>query len=226
MGERKVGVIDDAHCLNEHGQNALLKTLEEPPGRSVLVLVATHPALVLPTVRSRCQVVRLEPLPVAAVARVLEAQGVAPASARELAPLGEGAPGRALALQGEDEAEARRRLLTALPELGRLPADQLSALAQHLARGPVDGPLAAATAWYRDALQTALCGEELPLRNPAAAEGVRAAAATRAPTLLLRQLAAVCDTIQDLGRNANRMLALETMLLTLRDLERGPRDDG
>ena len=48
MAARKVAIIDGADTLNEHGQNALLKTLEEPPGASVLVLVATRVSLLLP----------------------------------------------------------------------------------------------------------------------------------------------------------------------------------
>src|SRR4030095_11980220 len=47
MASRKVAVIDDAECLNEHGQNALLKTLEEPPGASVQLLLASQAALLL-----------------------------------------------------------------------------------------------------------------------------------------------------------------------------------
>src|SRR4029077_11461968 len=90
MTARKIGLVDDAHCLNEHGQNALLKTLEEPPGASVLLLVASSAALVLPTVRSRCQVVRLDPLPTAAVARVLVTRGLPVERAGQLAALAEG----------------------------------------------------------------------------------------------------------------------------------------
>src|SRR2546428_751035 len=90
MAARKVGVLDDAHCLSEQAQNALLKTLEEPPGSAVLVLVASSAALLLPTVRSRCQVVRLEPLPAAEAVRVLAASGVPAEQAGELAALAEG----------------------------------------------------------------------------------------------------------------------------------------
>ncbi len=220
MAGRKVGVIDDAHCLNEHGQNALLKTLEEPPGSTVLVLIATYPSLLLPTVRSRCQLVRLDPLPADAVVRVLEARGVPAERARLLAPLAEGSPGQALLLDGDDERRARDRMLADLPRLGTLTAREVSDLAQEVSRGSIDAALAAATAFYRDVLQTALLGDALPLRNPTTADGVRATAARLSSEALLRQLAVVCDTIADLGKNANRMLSIETMLLWLREIER------
>ena len=221
MAERKVAVIDGAHELNEHGQNALLKTLEEPPGASVLLLLATTPALVLPTVRSRCRLVRLDPLPLEDVTRVLEAQGVAVERARGLAALAEGCPGRALALDGEAQTRARDLILARLPGLHALTAGEVSQLAQELSRELPEAALAATVSWYRDVLQTALVGDALPLRNPDAGPAVHATAGRSSPTTLLRQLEGVCDTIVALERNANRMLALETMLLWLRDLDRG-----
>ena len=223
MAARKVGILDEAHCLNEHGQNALLKTLEEPPGAAALVLIAPSAALLLPTVRSRCQVVRLDPLPPDAVARVLEAHGV-PADRRgPLAALAEGSPGRALALDGEEQTRARERVLDALPRLRDLPAHEVSKVAQDVSRGEIDAALTAALGWYRDVLETRVVGEALPLRNPGSAAAVREAASRLSPTALLRGLEVVCDTIADLEKNANRMLSIETMLLSLREIERGPR---
>ena len=221
MAQRKVALVDGAHELNEHGQNALLKTLEEPPGASVLVLLAASAALVLPTVRSRCQLIRLDPLPAAAVARVLEARGLDLERARRLAPLAEGGPGRALALDDEDEMRARALVLERLPELARLDAAEVSQLAQEMARESLDAALAATVAWYRDVLQVRLVDDALPLRNPDVAAAVRRAAAGTTTEDLLRQLEGVCDTILALERNANRVLALETMLLWLRDVARG-----
>ena len=97
LGGRKVAVIDDADDLNEEGANALLKTLEEPPPRSVLILIGTTPAKQLPTIRSRCQLVRFRPLQPESVASLLVSKGYVsdPAEARRLAELGEGSVGRA-----------------------------------------------------------------------------------------------------------------------------------
>ena len=155
------------------------------------------------------------------MARVLETHGLPPERARSLAALAEGAPGRALALEGEEIARVHERLLPALDTLRDVPAAAISSLAQELARGPLDAALSAVVAWYRDVLQTALVGDELPLRNPSFAPAVRTAAARLSPAARLRQLEVVCDTLDGLGRNANRMLAVETMLLWLREVERG-----
>jgi len=58
----RVVVIDEAHALNRHGQNAILKILEEPPPRALILMTATAPGALLPTIRSRCRILPLEPL--------------------------------------------------------------------------------------------------------------------------------------------------------------------
>jgi DNA polymerase-3 subunit delta' len=73
---RRVALIDDAETLNDESGNALLKTLEEPPPNSVLILIATSPDLLLPTIRSRCQVVAFQPLSADNVRQLLLCEGV------------------------------------------------------------------------------------------------------------------------------------------------------
>ena len=63
MGGRRIAIIDDADLLNDAGANCLLKTLEEPPPHSVLILIGTSPARQLPTIRSRCQLIRFRRWP-------------------------------------------------------------------------------------------------------------------------------------------------------------------
>ncbi|MEN6557054.1 MAG: DNA polymerase III subunit delta' [Thermoguttaceae bacterium] len=97
LGGRKIAVIDDADFLNSEGANALLKTLEEPPPRSVLILIGTSPAKQLPTIRSRCQLIRFQPLPLDVVERLVLSAGLTddPAEARRLAQHSEGSLERA-----------------------------------------------------------------------------------------------------------------------------------
>ena len=73
---RRVALIDDAELLNDESANALLKTLEEPPPNSVLILIATSPDLLLPTIRSRCQVIAFQPLSPEHVRELLLREGV------------------------------------------------------------------------------------------------------------------------------------------------------
>ncbi|HEY1601577.1 MAG TPA: DNA polymerase III subunit delta' [Pirellulales bacterium] len=76
MGGRRVAIIDDADHLNEEGANSLLKTLEEPPPQSVLILIGTSADRQLPTIRSRAQLLRFRPLSAAVVADLLLARGI------------------------------------------------------------------------------------------------------------------------------------------------------
>ncbi len=61
-GSRKVAILHDADYLNEEGANCLLKTLEEPPADAVIILIGTSEQRQLPTIRSRCQIIRFRPL--------------------------------------------------------------------------------------------------------------------------------------------------------------------
>ena len=83
-GGYKIAVIDDADTLNTEGANALLKTLEEPPPHAILVLIGTSAAKQLPTIRSRCKIIRFFPLPPHELARLLESQNVAASPERAL----------------------------------------------------------------------------------------------------------------------------------------------
>ena len=118
MGGRKIAIIDDADYLNPEGANCLLKTLEEPPPRSVLILIGTSPARQLPTIRSRCQLVRFRPLSTALVAELLVAQQAVETTeeARRLAEYSEGSLQRALELADPELWAFRDRLLEGLSE--------------------------------------------------------------------------------------------------------------
>ncbi len=127
-GGRKVALLDDADDLHDPvtshaAANAFLKTLEEPPPRSVLILIGTSAELQLPTIVSRCQLVRFRPLPEDLVAELLRERGVTdPALARRLSRLGNGSPGQALELADPELWEFRRTLLSGL---SRQPFDAL-----------------------------------------------------------------------------------------------------
>lgn len=120
LGNRKVAIILDADHLSEEGANCLLKTLEEPPGGSVIILVGTGAERQLPTIRSRCQIIRFQGLPAATVERVLHDEAVRAGVAmdatelrrRAVAAGGSLARGRSLA--DPALAEFRGRLLALL----------------------------------------------------------------------------------------------------------------
>jgi DNA polymerase-3 subunit delta' len=113
-GRHRVVRFLDASALSEDAQNKLLKTLEEPPPRTVLLLIAVHAGQVLPTVRSRCQKLAMSAVPTPAVDAFLQARGVAPEAAQRAASLSLGVPGRALALLDPETAGAEQERLDLL----------------------------------------------------------------------------------------------------------------
>jgi DNA polymerase-3 subunit delta' len=114
-GRGKVAVLDDADDLNDASANCFLKTLEEPPPRSVFILIGASSERQLPTIVSRCQVVRFPPLPEADVVEILRRQELPEGAAVErLGRLSGGSPGQALALADPALWDFRRRLLDGL----------------------------------------------------------------------------------------------------------------
>jgi DNA polymerase-3 subunit delta' len=119
LSSRRVVVIDSIDDLERGGANALLKNLEEPPAGTIFLLVSHAPGQLLPTIRSRCRLLRFEPLPSDQVAAILRAE-LPQASASEIEALvraGEGSPGRALGFAGLDLA-ALEGDMAALAETG------------------------------------------------------------------------------------------------------------
>jgi DNA polymerase-3 subunit delta' len=107
-GRRRVVIVDDADAMVIEAQNALLKTLEEPPAASMFVLVTSRPDLLLPTVLSRCQRLRFGRLSPADVAAVLmKSHGYEPADAHASASVSDGSIGAALEGGSEGFVDAR-----------------------------------------------------------------------------------------------------------------------
>src|SRR5262245_43864888 len=110
-------VIDEAHRMTEQAQNALLKCLEEPPASTYLVLVTSAPQALLPTIRSRCQQMRLGPLPSRLLEAHLRQSGLPAEEARLRASLSGGSLGAALAFDSDEYRETREKLLASLEGL-------------------------------------------------------------------------------------------------------------
>lgn len=117
-GGRKIAILDDADSLNVAGANALLKTLEEPPPRSVLILISASADRQLPTIRSRAQIIRFNPLPRELVSRLLVEQGIVGSAdeANRLAAFSDGSLARAAELAEPTLWSFRSELLKRLAQ--------------------------------------------------------------------------------------------------------------
>lgn len=135
-GGWRVVVMDEAERADQAAvQNTLLKTLEEPPPRTVLLIVCSAPQRLLPTIRSRCRRLDLNPLPADAMEGLLERllPGTGKAERARLAALAAGSPGRALALAEAGGLELQESVEATLAALARPEPPREHALADRLA---------------------------------------------------------------------------------------------
>jgi DNA polymerase-3 subunit delta' len=138
QSQHRLVIFHRFHEATEEASNALLKTLEEAPSYTILTLTADSPEALLPTIVSRCEVLRLQPVPLDMVEAFLKEQGAAPDEARLLAHISGGSPGRAVRLRQDPLALAfRNEKLSELQTLLPATRAQRFAYADKLGRDKV-----------------------------------------------------------------------------------------
>lgn len=203
LGERRVVLIDAADALEKGAVNALLKSLEEPPVGTFFMLVVHQLGRLLPTVRSRCSVLRFHPLGDAELARVLddaapELESTARAAAIAIAG---GSPGRALGFAAHNLGAAWQ-IMQRLVQHGDADLALRAELSRALGQRPDRERLLAAIEAARMVLVGALGGADEAARlRIADAHGALAGIATQAPTynfdaaLLLIEIGALLASV-------------------------------
>jgi len=129
-GRGKVFVVTEAELMSQAAQNALLKTLEEPPAGVTIILIARQGERLLPTTRSRCSLVRFLPLPRDFVRRRLTEEGIKPTEADFWAGFTAGSLGRALRMSSRGMYALKREILR---QIASPPADGKASLGERLA---------------------------------------------------------------------------------------------
>jgi DNA polymerase-3 subunit delta' len=217
VGRRRVFVIDPADQMNIAAQNALLKTLEEPPGDGVLILIASRPFLLLPTIRSRCFSVRFAALPTPELAELLTRRGIESEEALVRAALAEGLPGRALDLDLESVRARRDEILEMLEELAAS-RKSLASLADHAANlagknelSLLEG-LAIAESLLRDAARAATRRDDLALIHADLADRLERLGRQLAPDRAASIVRSLERMRSGLRFNLNRTLVAESLL--------------
>ncbi|NIQ01396.1 MAG: DNA polymerase III subunit delta' [Nitrospinaceae bacterium] len=218
QGTTKVAVIDSCEQMNPQAANTFLKTLEEPPGHTVLVLVSANPFQLLPTLVSRCQGIQFHPLAPEVVTRILEKVGPdLPLEKRQfLAQRCGGRIDRALDESGAHSAECRDELVDLL---GTLSFDRMDAVfrwCRTWSRRPeeLQNLLEELLHLVRD-LAVMKTGSSSPkvLHNRDLRERLTPLAARTSLPALLHMFDAAYQTKFALTGNANAQLSLETMLI-------------
>jgi DNA polymerase-3 subunit delta' len=223
----RMALLVDFDLASVQAQNALLKTLEEPPQAVVLLLTARSTANLLPTIVSRCEVLNLRPVHPQLIEQALRSEGLAPERARLLAAISGGRPGLARTLAADEELLTRRA--AALDELMLVLAGgrgERFAVAERLARKLTNSEELESVrrraeegllTWLtlgRDALLLSH-GADALLANPDRRADLDRLATSLPPEALATTVRALQTTLDRLDRNANIQLALENLMLDL-----------
>ncbi len=219
---RKACLIEPAERMNEKSANALLKTLEEPPGDAILILLTTQPDLLLSTIRSRCQHLRFSPLDDTVVAELLEQQGIERQKAAELAPLAAGSMQYAAQLDADQDQVLRRELLTGLTHASSRSIGSIFDTAETLA-GNRDETLKLfdiLTGLIRDLVVLRAAGES-GVANKSLIKELSAESDRFLQVSLMEALELALTTRRAVQGNANPKLSLECFLLGYDRLRKG-----
>lgn len=219
-GKWKIVVLRRFEEANDEAANAFLKTLEEPPAHTLLVLTAQDPALLLPTIVSRCQIIALRPLAISRVEQALIAQWqVAPERAALLAHLSNGRIGWAVRANADGKILAQRAgsLDALFAALGEGRAERLNR-AGELSKEGADVPqvLEEWLGWWRDVLLLQNESESgAHITNVDRLEALHRHAQKYSSAQSHHSLRAIRTTQKNLDQNSNLRLALEVLMLEL-----------
>jgi DNA polymerase-3 subunit delta' len=215
-GKKKIAILDPATLMNLSAQHALLKTMEEPPEESLLILIASNTGELLPTLRSRCLRLTFGPLARDLVSGFLAARkGTKSELADFLAAMSMGSPGAVLGIDAEKLLARRRHWVEHLYSLRS--GDYRAAMghAEALADNREDclSFLEWAETWYRDVLVYRLTRDAQNIVNVDMLSWIQEQSAKFTIERILSHLSETMGAVGRIQRNLNRRMVLEKLLL-------------
>ncbi|MBN1303384.1 MAG: DNA polymerase III subunit delta' [Anaerolineales bacterium] len=215
QSRRRVAIFLRFQEANANAANALLKTLEEAPAHAILLLTADNAEQLLPTITSRCEILRLRPLPLEAVQACLQARGADAEAARQLAHISGGRPGYALRLMENPEALEKR--LEQLEDLQRLLGASRADKFRCAEKVSKDKTLLRQTllvwlSYWRDVLLT-VSGADLPLSNLDQVEAIQVLANRLDLSAAHKAVSDLGNAVDQLEKNVNPRLLTEALLM-------------
>ena len=219
--EKKIYLIEEAEKMTVQAQNALLKTLEEPPAYAVFLLLSANADSFLPTVLSRCVNLPLRPLTDQQVTDMLEARlGLPEKRAEVFAAFSRGNPGKALACaESEDFEKLSEGLLNILTNIKEMDIAMILDAIKALADKPAElnECLDFMELWYRDVLMYKVTMDPNGLTFKGEFPAIRKVVERSSYEGLEKILSAIQKARARLQANVNREIALELMLLVMKE---------
>lgn len=216
-GRRRVIILSAADRMAPDMSNTLLKTLEEPPLHTVIILLANSPKWILPTILSRCQSIRFNPLPVHLVSDwLVKEKGMEESEAHLLASLSEGSPGKALEIKEEISNIPREKLLKEWVGLKSLSIEEQEGAVAFLPsqRKNLQLILEMSKTLLRDLVVTKAGGGHSKLIHRDLSGSIEEIAQWWSLSSLLKRIEALHRASTAVRGNANLRLTLEAMMLT------------
>ena len=210
-GKYKVFIIDNAHLLTLDASNAFLKTLEEPPANSLMILITSKPQMLLSTIVSRCQQVKFPALSVQLLEGILRDQGVDGILSHYLAHFCEGRIGRALRLKGEDVLNRKNAVIDFFSS-----GDKAPGTGEPLSKEKMRESLGVLSTWLRDIYYLKAGMPYAQLINLDRKMELLSAAGRYSLTDVDSLFKLVCDTSLHLEQNVNPRLLLNNMRLNFK----------
>ncbi len=218
-GKKRVCIIVNGERMQDIAANALLKTLEEPPSHTLIVITAPEPKDLLPTIVSRCQNIGFNPLtPAIITKRLCEERGLDRRTAHILSFLAEGSLGRALNMDSQSLLEKREHVINEVCSISFREAGRISAFAEVMGKSNDDllDTLEILNSLFRDIMVLKNAKEDVcPIIHVDYMDKIRDWSKQFSSRQLFEIFTAINETKKAINRNANRVLALETMLLTI-----------
>lgn len=213
-GRKRVFVINDAETMTKEAQNALLKLLEEPPENHILILTASNPAGLLPTVISRCRTLRFYSLSQGDIEGSLRSHRGKEKEAVLFSHMAMGSLGKALDFRKKNIIAQRDRVINDF--FLRKSALLREGVLKEQAKGDVEESLYMLLCWYRDLLVSKFSKEARSLLNVDRADEISSYASRFSKEKLQRDLSTIMNTIDYLRRNMNPKIALFNMAVELK----------
>jgi DNA polymerase-3 subunit delta' len=219
-GRHRVCILAASDRMAPNMSNVLLKTLEEPPLHTVIILLANNTRLLLPTILSRCQPIHFNPLPIPLVSQwLIKQKGLDEKEAQLLASLSEGSPGKAVEIQEEISQISREELLKEWLGLKTLSFEKMDRWIQSLSphRENLLLIIEVAKTLLRDLVVVKTLKQGSKLIHSDLLDALERVAKEWSLPSLLNRIETLHQTILAIRSNANVSLALEVMMLSWAD---------
>ena len=213
---QRVVIISEAQAMNPEAGNALLKVLEEPPERTLLILTALQTSDLLPTIVSRCQLIRFNPISPKNIAGFLVGKkGLAPSDAMILATLANGSLSKAILMDQADWIKRRNWLIDEVEALPSRSVGPRLAFAERLAKNKdvLADSLEVIKLWLRDLVIYHY--DPAKIINRDLVDKIQSASQRMRVESILSKLDAILSAQKNMSANSNLRLTLEVLTFRL-----------